>query len=69
MIARLSKKSPSRFLGEMLKKMTSQNAPESTISQLREVMKPPKSTGHSILNDFPTGSAELETCNNDLVDW
>jgi len=28
---RLSKKSPSRFLGEMQKKMTSQNAPQSTI--------------------------------------
>jgi hypothetical protein len=29
---RLSKKSPSRFLVEMQKKMTSQNAPQSTIS-------------------------------------
>jgi hypothetical protein len=33
-IARLSKKSPSRFLEEMQKKMTSHNAPQSTISQL-----------------------------------
>ena len=31
-IPRLSKKSPSRLLGEMQKKMTSQNAPQSTIS-------------------------------------
>jgi len=31
-IARLSKKSPSRFLDEMQKKKTSHNAPQSTIS-------------------------------------
>jgi hypothetical protein len=44
----------------MLKKMTSQNAPESTISQLREVMRPPKSTRYSTLKGFSTGSADVE---------
>jgi len=43
-IARLSKKSPSRFLEKMQKKITSQNAPQSTISQLGGVMRPPKTT-------------------------
>ena len=38
----------------MLKKMTSQNAPESTISQLQEVKRPPKSTRYSILKGFST---------------
>ena len=31
LLEKLSKKSPSRFLGEMQKKMTSQDAPQSTI--------------------------------------
>ena len=57
----VEKKSPSRFLGEMLKKMNSQNAPESTISQLQEVMRPPKSTHYSTLKGFSTVSAA--SCN------
>ena len=65
-IARLSKKSPSRFLGEMLKKMTSQNAPESTISQLQEVKRPPKSTRYSTLKGFSTVSADNTGFDNSL---
>ncbi len=37
-------KVPKLILGEMQKKMTSQNAPQSTISSLRGVMRPPKTT-------------------------
>jgi hypothetical protein len=59
-IARLSKKSPSGFLGEMQEKMTSQNAPQSTISQSRGFMKTPQNHPLTILKGFSTVSAAIE---------
>jgi hypothetical protein len=59
-IARLSKKSPTRFLGEMPRKMTSQNAPQSTISQYIEVMiKSTMFTGlwTRLIPDYPRASS------------
>ena len=60
-IARLSKKSPTRFLWEKQKKMTSQNVPQSTISQSLGVIETPQKHSLTVLKGFSTVSAAFET--------